>query len=97
VPLERVQERLEVVSACQVIATAIDEHVEGLPDPANLGHVSGDEADASSGRVTGRASLGLRDRGGREIHADDLESVRREQEGLNTTPTAQVEGRSAGR
>jgi hypothetical protein len=77
VPLERVQERVEVVSACQVIATAIDEHVEGLPDPANLGHISSDEANASSGWVTERASPGFRDRGGREIHADYLESVGR--------------------
>jgi hypothetical protein len=71
-----VQERVKVVSACQVIATAIDEHIEGLPYPANLGHISSDEANASSGRMTECASLSFRDRGSREIHADYLESVR---------------------
>jgi hypothetical protein len=77
VPPERAQERVQVVGACQVIATAIDEHIEGLSDPANLGHISRDEASASSGRVTGRASLGFLDRGSGEIHSDYLESVRR--------------------
>jgi len=72
-----VQERVKVVSACQVIATAIDEHVEGLPDSANLGHISSDEADAAFGRVTERASLGFLDRGSGEVHADYLQSVRR--------------------
>ena len=76
-PPQRVQERVEVVAACQVIATAIDEHIEGLSDPANLGHISRDEARASAGRVTGRASLGFLDRGSGEIHSDYLESVRR--------------------
>jgi hypothetical protein len=77
VPPQGVQERVKVVAACQVIATAIDEHIEGLSDPAKLGYISSDEASASSGRVTGRASLGFRDRGGGEIHSDYLESVRR--------------------
>jgi hypothetical protein len=66
-----------MIAACQVIATAIDEHIEGLSDPANLGHISSDEARASSGRVTGRASSGFLDRGSREIHSNYLESVRR--------------------
>jgi hypothetical protein len=61
-----------------VIAAAIDEHIEGLPDPANLGHVTSDEANALSRRVTERASLGFRDRGSREIHTNYLESVRRQ-------------------
>jgi hypothetical protein len=49
---------------------------EGLPDPPNLGQISGDEANASSGRVTGRPSPGFLDRGSGEIHPDHLESVR---------------------
>jgi len=77
VPPERVQERVKVVSACQVIATAIDEHIEGLPDFANLRHISSDEANASSGPVTGRLSLGFLNRGSGEIHSDYLKSVRR--------------------
>jgi hypothetical protein len=97
VPLERVQERVEVVSACQVVAPAIDEHIEGLSDPAYLGHVSSDEASASSGRMIGRASLGFLNRGRGEIHADDLESVRREEESLDATPTAEVESGSTRR
>jgi hypothetical protein len=96
-PLERVQERVEVLSACHVIATAIDEHVEGLSDPAKLGHISSGEASASSGRMAGRAPLGFLDRGRGEIHSDDVESVRREQEGLNATPAAEVEGGSTRR
>lgn len=76
-PPQRLQERVKVVGTCQVIATAIDEHIEGLSDPAKLGHISSDEASASSGRVIGRASLGFLDRGSGEIHSDYLESVRR--------------------
>jgi hypothetical protein len=72
-----VQERVKVISACQVIATAIDEHIEGLPDSANLRHISSDEANASSGLVTGRSSLGFLDRSSREIHSDYVESVGR--------------------
>jgi len=72
-----VQEGVKVIHACQVIATAIDEHIEGLPDPANLGHISNDEANVSSGRMTERSSLSFRDRASREIHADYLETVRR--------------------
>jgi hypothetical protein len=72
-----VQERVEVISACHVIATAIDEQIEGLPDSANFRHISSDEANASSGRVTGRPSLGCLDRGSGEIHSDYLQSVRR--------------------
>ena len=77
-PPERVQERVQVIFACQVVATAIDEHIEGLSDPADLGHVSSDEASASAGRVTGRAPSGLLDRGRGEIDSDYLESVRRQ-------------------
>jgi len=94
VPLGRVQERIEVVSACQVIAAAVDQHIEGLPDPANLGDVSSDESNAPPGRMTERAASSLLDRGRGEIHADYLEPVRCEQESLNATPTAKVEGRS---
>jgi hypothetical protein len=72
-----VQERVKVVAPCQVIATAIDEYIEWLSDPANPGHVSSDEASASAGWMRGRASLGLLDRGSGEIHSDYLESVRR--------------------
>jgi hypothetical protein len=72
-----VQERVEMLSACHVITTAIDEHIEGLPDFANLRHISGDEANAPSGRVTGRPSLGFPDRGSGEIHSDYPKSVRR--------------------
>jgi hypothetical protein len=71
------QERVEVISACQVIATAIDEHIEGLPDSANLRHISSDEANARSGRMTGPPSLGFLDRASGEIDSDYLESVRR--------------------
>jgi hypothetical protein len=92
-----VQERVKVISACQVIATAIDEHIEGLPDSANLRYISSDEANASSGRVTGRPLLGCLDRGSREIDSDYLESVRRQQERLDATPTAKVEGSSTRR
>ncbi len=86
-----------MISACQVIATAIYEQIEGLADFANLGHVSSDEANASSGRVTGRPSLGFLDRGSREIHPDHLKSVRREEERLNATSTAKVERSSTRR
>jgi hypothetical protein len=73
-----VQERFKVVSACQVIATAIDEHIEGLSDPANLRHISSDEANSSSGWVTECASLGCLNRGSGEIHSNYLKSVRRQ-------------------
>jgi hypothetical protein len=76
-PPQRLQERVKVISACQVIATTIDEHIEGLPDSANLRHISSDEANASSGRVTGRPALGFLDRASGEIHSDYLKSVRR--------------------
>ena len=76
-PTQRVQERVEVISACHVIATAIDEHIEGFPDSANLRHISSDEANASSGRVTGRPALGFLDRASGETHSDCLKSVRR--------------------
>ncbi len=77
-PPQRVQERVKVVSAGQVIATAIDEHIEGFPDFANLRHISSDEANAPSGRVTGRPSLGFLDRGSGEIHPDYMKSVPRQ-------------------
>jgi hypothetical protein len=77
VPTQRLQERVKVISACQVIATAIDEHIEGLPDSVNLRHISSDEANASSSRVTGHTSLGFLDRASGEIYSNYLKSVRR--------------------
>jgi hypothetical protein len=65
-----------MVGAGQVIATAIDEHIEGLSDPANLAHISSYEASASSGRVARRASLGFLDSGSGEIHSNYLKSMR---------------------
>jgi hypothetical protein len=67
-----------VVAACHVIATAIEEHIERLADPVNLGHISSDEAHASSRRVSERAPLRFLDRSRREIHADYLKAVRSE-------------------
>jgi hypothetical protein len=91
---QREQVFLEMIPACQVIAAAIDEHVEGLADPAHLGHVSREEANASAGRVIGRASPGSLDRRGGEIDSDDAKAVRREQERLDAASTAEVERRA---
>jgi hypothetical protein len=97
VPPQRLQERVKVIAACHVIATAIDEHIEGLPDFAHLRHVSSDEANASCGGVTGRPSPGFLDRSSGEIHPDYMKSVRCQQERLDATPTAKVERSSARR
>src|SRR5262249_36064772 len=93
-PAERAQGRIEGIPACEVIAAAIHHHVERLSDSANLGHVSGEEANASAGRMTGRAAPSLLDGGRGEIHSHDLESVLRQQERLDAAATAEVEGAS---
>ena len=89
-PLERVQERVKVVSPRQVIAAAIDEHVERFSDSAELGHISCDEPNTRSGWVIGRPSLCFCDRCRREVHSDRLKSVLGEEQRLDATAAAKV-------
>ena len=89
-PLERVQERVKVVSPRRVIAAAIDEHVERFSDSAELGHISCDEPNTRSGWVIGRPSLCFCDRCRREVHSNRFKSVLGEKQRLDATAAAKV-------
>jgi hypothetical protein len=89
-PLERVQVRVEMVSPRQVIAAAIDEHVERFSDSAELRHISCDEPNTRSSWVSGRPLVCFCNRCRREVHSDRLKSVLGQKQSLDATAAAKV-------
>src|SRR5258705_683918 len=96
-PRQRVQECVEVVLPCHVIAAAIHEHVERLSNSVSLGYISCNETNALACRVIGCPPLGFRDRRCGEVDSNHIEPMLREKQRLDAAAATKVDGRSNSR